>query len=178
MTRSFTLYHVSNRTAVSQSYFSSTCETCGFPATVLWPDIIPVYQSLCSSLDSSARRPSLHALVLSDCANVIANLPQGNAKCRDKTNRLVCNHIRDLQAFTSVSYNSAPLNLPDVGAQLHGNVSVFNRFISTGSFLSDSSRALNVKISPRLIFALRNVFVILCICLSLWRQKSKKMTSV
>ena len=130
-----TLLPALSRSSVSNAHLSSLCNKCGSSVSLPWSDVIPVYHTLCSTVDLSSGRPAVRALVLSDFANVIANFPHVDEKWRGKTNRLVSNHIRDLQAYMSVTYNSDPLNIADVGTKMQGDISAFNRFISSGQFL-------------------------------------------
>ena len=92
------------------------------------------YQPILSPISSFADKPSLHALVMSDCANAVANLTQGNAKTREKTLKLTSSHIRDMQQYMAVSFCCAPLNISDVGAKHQSNLTIYRLFCRSGRF--------------------------------------------
>ena len=121
----------------SNSGFQTFCSICSRESFVAWSSVAPTYLSLGSSLSvhsTISSRPSVHALLLSDCANSIAAIAQQNPKTRERTNRLVSAHVRDLQFFMSISYNAAPFNLCDIGTKIHGNVAIYRSFVLKGLF--------------------------------------------
>ena len=60
--------------------------------------------------------PILHAMALSDCANIVACFSRGNPRTQDRSSRLIINAIEDDMDTVNVSFCCAPFNIADVGA--------------------------------------------------------------
>ena len=119
---------------VTQKCIFAWCKSCGESASLSWKDIAEIYLSVCGATSRSTTRPSMRALILCDCSNVISSVSQGNPKCKDKTAKLMRNHIRDMRSFMTITFNCAHLNLRDIGAKIQGNVTIYRHFSVTGVF--------------------------------------------
>ena len=82
-----------------------------------------------------ASSPAVHALLMSDCANVISSLSQGNPRNDEKCLRLVHAYLKDFLKFMNISYCSALFNLSDVGAKAAAaNLQIWRKLLRTGTF--------------------------------------------
>ena len=108
--------------SINMECFWAWCANCGAIEALSWNEVIDTYLACCGAIKRSTLKPSMRALVLCGCSNVISSVSQGNPKCRDKTNKLMCNHIRDMMDFVTITFNCAPLNLCDCGTKIQGNV--------------------------------------------------------
>ena len=79
-------------------------------------------------------KPGIHALLLTDCSNILAGISQGNPRTKERTTRLVRSHLRDIRKFLTIAYCSAPMNLSDIGTKFQGDIAIFRQFLQTGSF--------------------------------------------
>ena len=103
-----------------------SCRTCSIlPA----PQMSQIYFGASHSVEI---RPGTHCLILSDCSNAISSTMQGNPKYRERTNRLVCSHLNDIQQFPNVSFVCAALNMADLCTKMGGNLHLFRQFDVSG----------------------------------------------
>ena len=124
---------VSKRASAHATGIVSLCGHCFETGSSMWSEVIPSYLSVFGTRDVNTSRPSVHAIVLSDCANVVSSLT-GNPRCREKSSRLIRSHLQELKKFMAISYCSAPMNIADVGAKVQRNLSIYRQFVSEGSF--------------------------------------------
>ena len=130
---SSTLY-LPSRTSTSEGCLASQCPNCSGISQLSWPFVFSSYYEVLAPQIVHNSRPSLHALLLTDCSNVLAGIAQGNPRTKENTARLICSHLGDLQLFLIIGFCCAPLNLSDVGAKTNSNVAILRKFLRTGLF--------------------------------------------
>ena len=85
---------------------------------------------------SFGRNPSplFHSLVLTDCSNALSAVNNISGRCEDKYTRVSLYYIRDAQRETALSFVCASFNLPDIGTNQPGKLSIYRRVAATGVF--------------------------------------------
>ena len=78
--------------------------------------------------------PIIHAMALSDCANIIACLSRGNPRTQDKATRLILNAIKDAMHSVNVSFCCAPFNIADVGTKVNATLGIYYRVASSNIY--------------------------------------------
>ena len=120
---------VSQTSFLAQNTFVHQCSSCRICSALSIPQLSQSYFEHCPSEEI---RPRIHCLLLSDFSNVISSMMQGNPKSRERTNRLVCAHLKDIQQFPNVSFVCAALNMADLGTKMGGNFHLFRQFSVSG----------------------------------------------
>ena len=111
-----------SKDSTSSAYgLTALCRDCGIQSRLTWEKLVHSYLSVFGTQGKKTNRPSIHAIMLSDCANVISSLT-GDPRCREKSSRLVCSHLQELGKFMAISYCSSPMNIADVGTEIRGNL--------------------------------------------------------
>ena len=83
---------------------------------------------------SLASGPLIHALLMSDCSNVISSLMQGNSRADEKCLRIVHAYLKDFLQYMNISFCSALFNMSDVGTKNCSNLQIWRRFLRSGIF--------------------------------------------
>ena len=137
---------LSSQTSLSSSTLIVRCLSCSESSSMSIPLISTDYLSVPSTTGSNIHRPALHALLLlPDCSNVVSAVLQGNPRTRERTNRLLAAHLRDLHRFLNLSFANAALNISDLGTKRNGNIHLYRQLRMTGIPTSDSLSVENVK---------------------------------
>ena len=118
-----------NADTPSSIYFF--CQDCHYGSSMSVQNLREMY----AFHDSPLNGPVVHAILLSDCANVVSSLFQGNPRSDEKCLRIVHAFLKDFLQFMNVSYCSALFNLSDVGTKGSGsNIDIWRRLLRTGTF--------------------------------------------
>ena len=84
--------------------------------------------------------PLIHAILLSDCANDVSALFQGNHRSDEKRLRIVHSYLKDVLQYMNISYCIALFNLSDVGIIAISNLHIWRQFLSTCRFFHRSPK--------------------------------------
>lgn len=126
-------FRFSKRCLATKNLSRSRCESREPQSCMPWGALVASYETMGGPRTQQNDRPHIQGLLSSDCANVISSIG-GNPRCKEKTSRLICNHLSQLERYMAITYCSAPMNLIDVGTKHQGDVSILRRFIFEGVF--------------------------------------------
>ena len=117
----------------------SLCNDCRISSSLSLPALTQSYNEcfLGSSLsrsDPAHGLPLIHAMALSDCANVISCLSRGNPRTQEKSSRLILNSLKDAMSSVNISFVCAPFNISDVGTKVNSTLGIYYRVAETNFY--------------------------------------------